>query len=651
MGIPDEDIVQVRASTDIVALISEYTPLKRVGRRFVALCPFHSEKSGSFSVNAEEGLYYCFGCQAKGDAISFLRAIEGCSFVEAVERLGAKAGISIRNDVDERDRKARDERKALYDAMDKAVAFYHDRLLAHPDAARARQYLRSRGFDSDTVRHFRLGWAPEGGNQLTRGITAPQAALTGAGLSIQGSYGLRDVFRGRLIFPIFQPDGQAIALGGRVVPGIGDGDGPKYRNSAENRIYQKRSTLYGLNFARQSIVHSGEVIVCEGYTDVIGFFRVGNPGAVATCGTALTEDHFKLLARFGRRIILAFDADGAGQNAAARFYEWEKRYEIEVAVAALPPGIDPGALAESDPEQLRAAVADAKSYLDFRVGRAIGAEDLKHPEGRARAAEAAVTMIAEHPSDLVRDQYVVMTADRTRMDTGRLRELLGDALKRQQQGARQDPKRGPARGTTPLDGGRNPAGDDEPPLRDEDAPPDDTAGGPRPSPSEPLRRPAKVTPGQRAGRDALALAIHEPAAMAGRLDEMLFADPLHRRGYMALAGADSLRDAIEQSDDEVADLLIQLANYDPQTEADQAIVALVRSVATEALGDLQAEAREAQVAGDDERLLRIAPTLFWLKSELEVFGDVGAGDQARREVVEAADRLLGWLRSRRGEGA
>ena len=138
MGIPDEDIVQVRASTDIVALISEYTPLKRVGRRFVALCPFHSEKSGSFSVNAEEGLYYCFGCQAKGDAISFLRAIEGCSFVEAVERLGAKAGISIRNDVDERDRKARDERKALYDAMDKAVAFYHDRLLAHPDAARAR---------------------------------------------------------------------------------------------------------------------------------------------------------------------------------------------------------------------------------------------------------------------------------------------------------------------------------------------------------------------------------------------------------------------------------------------------------------------------------------------------------------------------------
>jgi DNA primase len=648
MGIPDEDIGHVRASTDIVALIGEYTPLKRVGRRFVGLCPFHSEKSGSFSVNAEEGLYYCFGCQASGDAISFLRAIEGCSFVESVERLGAKAGIAVRNDANERDRKARDERQALYDAMEKAVAFYHDRLLAHADASRARQYLRSRGFDSDTVRQFRLGWAPEGGTQLTRGVGVSETALTGAGLSTHGSYGLRDVFRGRVIFPIFQADGKAVALGGRLVPGIGDGQGPKYRNSAENRIYQKRSTLYGLNFARQSIVHSGEVVVCEGYTDVIGFFRAGVPRAVATCGTALTEDHFKLLARFGRRIILAFDADGAGQSAAARFYEWEKRYEIEVAVAGMPAGIDPGDLAESDPERLGAAVAEAKSYLDFRVGRAIEAEDLKHPEGRARAAEAAVTMIAEHPSDLVRDQYVVMTADRTRTDTGRLRELLEQARKRQQLGhARQDPKRGTSVGGSPP----NAPADDEPPLRDEDAPPDDTAGGPRSSPDHVPRKRGPVTPGQRAGRDALSLAIHEPAAMAHRLDEVLFADPLQREAFMALAGADSLRGAIEQSDDEVADLLIQLANYDPQTEVDQAVVALVRSVTQEAVAELQADGREAQLAGDDNWLISTNPIVVWLKSELEVFADVGAGDHPPASVVEAADRLLGWLSSRRGESA
>jgi len=645
MGIPDEDIVQVRASTDIVALIGEYTPLKRVGRRFVGLCPFHSEKSGSFSVNGEEGLYYCFGCGAKGDAISFLRAIDGCSFVEAVERLGAKAGIAVRNEAGEQDRKARDERQSLYDAMEKAVDFYHDRLLTHPDAARARQYLRSRGFASDTVRQFRLGWAPEGGSQLTQGIKANRAALTGAGLSTQGSYGLRDVFRGRVIFPIFQADGKAVALGGRLVPGIGDGQGPKYRNSAESRVYQKRSTLYGLNFARQSIVHSGEVIVCEGYTDVIGCFRAGLPRAVATCGTALTDDHFKLLARFGRRIILAFDADMAGQSAAARFYEWEKRFEIEVAVAAMPPGIDPGELATSDPDQLRAAVAGAKSYLDFRVGRAIDTEDLKHPEGRARAAEAAVAVIAEHPSDLVRDQYVVMTADRTRIDTGRLRELLEQARRRHQHGqGRQDPKRGAAQGGTL----RSALQDDEPPLRDEDAPPDDIARVARPGPSGSPTRP-RATPGQRAGRDALALAIHEPAAMAHRIDEALFADPLQRRAFAALATANNLRGAIEQSDDDVADLLVQLANYDPQAEADQAIVALVRSVATGALGDLQAEAREAQLAGDDGRLRAIGPSVVWLKSQLEVFADVGAGRHPPAPVVEAADLLLGWLRSRQGE--
>jgi DNA primase len=652
MGIPDEDVVQVRASTDIVALISEYTPLKRVGRRFVGLCPFHSEKSGSFSVNGEEGLYFCFGCRAAGDAITFLRAIEGCSFVEAVERLGARAGIAVRNDVDERDRKSREELRTLYDAMEAAVAFYHERLLRHSDAARARQYLRSRGFDSDIVRRFRLGWAPEGGSQLTTGIKASQAALSGTGLAAQGSYGLRDVFRGRVIFPIFQTDGKAVALGGRLVPGIGDGQGPKYRNSAESRIYQKRSTLYGLNFARQGIVHDGEVIVCEGYTDVIGFFRVGVPAAVATCGTSLTEDHFKLLARFGRRIILAFDADGAGQNAAARVYEWEKRHEIEVAVATMPAGIDPGELAESDPERLKSAVAGARSYLDFRVGRAIEGEDLKRPEGRARAAEAAVAMIAEHPSGLVRDQYVVMTADRTRIDTGRLRELLEQARRRQLRtplGAAG--KRGtPPSGTSGERASRDAHDDEEPPLRDEDGP-SDTTGRVVRSQSAGTPAGSRATPGQRAGRDALALAIHEPAAMARRLDAVLFADPLQGRAFRSLAGANSLRDAIEESDDEVAELLIQLANYDPHTEADQAIVALVRSVAQEALAELQAEAREAQLAGDDVRVVAIAPILVWLKSELEVFADVGAGDHPPASVIEATDRLIGWLASRRGEGA
>ncbi len=598
MAIPDEDVAAVRTATDIVALIGEYTPLKRSGTRFQGLCPFHSEKTPSFSVNAVEGLYYCFGCQVSGDAITFLRAIEGCSFVEAVERLAARAGVKIRNDAGDADREARDKRNVLYEAMEQAVAFYHDRLLHHTDASRARQYLRSRGLESETVRRFKLGWAPEGGNQLVKAVRSGALALTGAGLAVQGQYGLRDAFRGRIIFPISQPDGKPIALGGRLVPGVGDGNGPKYRNSTETPIYQKRSTLYALNLARQAIVQTGEVIVCEGYTDVIGFFRAGLPRAVATCGTALTEDHFKLLARFGRRIVLAFDADAAGQSAASRFYEWERRHEIEVAVADLPTGQDPGDLASSDPDLLRAAVENARSYLEFRLERVFASADLRRPEGRARAAESAIGVIAEHPHELVRDQYLVALADRTRIDLEQLRPWLKSALDR---------------------------------------------GAPAPREPGARRRDRAGGGGERAGREVLTLAIQEPAAMAGRISAALFADPLQRAAYTALASSPSLHDAIERADEDVARLLVELANVDAGTSPDQAVIALVRARAQEVVAELQADSRAAQASGDEDRVLTAARDSAWLKSELEVFSEVGAGHRPPPAVIEAADRLLAWL--------
>ena len=188
-----------------------------------------------------------------------------------------------------------------------------------------------------------------------------------AGLAHESQNRLRDGFRGRVIFPIFDPAGKAIALGGRILPGGPDGAGPKYRNSPETPVYSKRRTLYGLNWAKQAVVQTGEVIICEGYTDVIGFFTAGMPRAVATCGTSLTEEHFRLLSRFAKRVVLAFDADAAGQQAAARFYEWERRHELEVAVAALPLGCDPADLAKRDPEALKEAVEGARTFLSFRV--------------------------------------------------------------------------------------------------------------------------------------------------------------------------------------------------------------------------------------------------------------------------------------------
>ena len=539
MAIPDEDVAAVRSATDILALIGEYTPLKRVGRRYVGLCPFHAEKTGSFSVNAEEGLYYCFGCQVSGDAITFLRNIEGCDFVEAVERLAARAGIAIRHDTGGKDQPDREGRKALLGVMERAVAFYHEELLSQPDAKRARQYLRSRGYEGETVRQFGLGWAPEAGRSLVGAVRAPADLLVKAGLAHQGQHGLRDAFRGRVIFPIFDPAGKAIGLGGRVLPGAGEGAGPKYRNSPETPIYSKRRTLYGLNWAKQAVVQTGEVIICEGYTDVIGFFTAGLPRAVATCGTALTEEHFRLLGRFAKRVVLAFDADAAGQSAAARFYEWEKRHELEVAVAALPPGSDPADIAMREPQALRDAVEQARTFLRFRVERALASSELKTGEGRAHAAEAALAMVAEHPNELVRDQYLVTVSDRTQARPRATATTAGRA----RAGLRGvGAARLPTRLAGPSAGGRPRPSDEEPPWE-----PDPEGGSEqRTGQSRPARAGLQLSAETRASCPRASvpagthcvLAVREPQAMAGRLERGPVRRPAPARRSQGAHGLD-----------------------------------------------------------------------------------------------------------------
>ena len=349
MAIPDEDVAAVRSATDILALIGEYTPLKRVGRRYVGLCPFHAEKTGSFSVNAEEGLYYCFGCQASGDAITFLRNIEGCDFVEAVERLAARS----RDRDPPRHRRqgpARPRRAQSAARRHGAGGRLLPRGAAEPAGCRsaARQYLRSRGYEGETVRQFGLGWAPETGRSLVGAVRAPADLLVKAGLAHQGQNGAPGCLPGPGHLPDLRPGRQGDrarrqdpARRRRKGPARSTATRPRHRSTRKGR------TLYGLNWAKQAVVQTGEVIICEGYTDVIGFFTAGLPRAVATCGTALTEEHFRLLGRFAKRVVLAFDADAAGQSAAARFYEWETRHELEVAVAALPPGSDPAEICDA----------------------------------------------------------------------------------------------------------------------------------------------------------------------------------------------------------------------------------------------------------------------------------------------------------------
>ena len=403
MGIVDDDIERLRSTVSIVDTIQHYVALKRVGRNWVGLCPFHAEKSGSFNVREETGRYKCFGCDKGGDVFTFIQEIEQLDFPGAVEHLAAKAGIQL-NYTSTGQSKERARRKQLVEAMNEAVEWYHQRLLTDPDARGARDYLRRRGLAGDVARQFKLGWAPDDWDALSRGLGASPDVMQSVGLAFRNKRNkMQDSFRARVMFPIFSESGEALAFGGRILPG--SDDPAKYKNSSETPIYTKSKVLYGLNWAKADIAKHDQVVVCEGYTDVIGFHRAGVARAVATCGTALTEEHVRLLKRYASKVVLAFDADAAGQGAAARFYEWEQAHAVEVSVARLPQGKDPGDLAQSDPESLQRAVDTAMPFLGFRLQRTLNARPLDSPENRARLAEEAMAVVNEHPNANVRKLY------------------------------------------------------------------------------------------------------------------------------------------------------------------------------------------------------------------------------------------------------
>ena len=520
MGIHDEDVARVREATDIVAVIGEYVQLKRVGRRWQGLCPFHAEKTPSFSVNAEMGVYHCFGCKASGDAITFLREVEHVDFPEAVERLAGRSGIVLRY-TSPGEGADRQKRGKLTEALEQAVEWYHQRLLTAPDAGPARSYLRQRGYDGDVVRQYKLGWAPDDWDALAQGLGAgvdkgmSAQVFSDAGLGFRNKGGrIQDSFRARVLFPIFDPSGKPVGFGGRVLPG---GEGPKYKNSVDNAVYRKSRVLYGLNWAKQDVVNAGEVIVCEGYTDVIGFTQAGIPRAVATCGTALTEDHVRVLRRFAPRIVLAFDADAAGQTAAERFSQWEHAFEVEVAVADLPPGADPGDLAQSDPDRLAAAVSDAVDFMDFRINRVLGDTDLSTVKGQVRAGERAARLVAEHPNPEIRDKYLVDVADRCSVSADHLRGVVADTRRR---GRRRPSRQAAEDAPHPADMGAESGGDQG------DYSVYESDNGLNSSPDTP--------PPNNVERQVLWLAANEPSAVWPEIVPEMFHHPLYRGLFESL---------------------------------------------------------------------------------------------------------------------
>ncbi|MGH9211529.1 MAG: DNA primase [Acidimicrobiales bacterium] len=627
MGILDEDVAAVRAASDIVGVISQYVQLRRVGQRWQGLCPFHPEKTPSFSVNALEGLWYCFGCQAKGDVITFVREKENLDFVGAVEWLAAKANVTLRY-TDRAEGEGRKRRARLLDVMGQAVDWYHHRLLSGTDAGHARRYLRERGLDGDVVREYRLGWAPDDWDQLSRALRLGRQDAEDSGLGfVNRRDRLQDSFRARVMFPIFDAQGDPVSFGGRILPG-GErpGNQGKYKNTTETPLYHKSKVLYGLDRAKTGIVSSATAVICEGYTDVIGFHRSGVATAIATCGTALTEEHVKLLRRFdARRMVLAFDADGAGLAAAERFYQWEREHDLEVVVADLPAGQDPGDVAQTDPEQLVVAVEGARPFLRFRLDRAFETADLSSPEGRARAAERALALVAEHPAAMVRDQYLMDVAGRCRIDLERLRSEL-DALRRGGRGRRGGQGGATGRGPSVApSSGPAPAG-----SASGQSSPRPPGGG---TPQANGRRSRTAGP----AFEVLRHAVHNRSEVQPWLRREVLGDPVHQQMLAALDGAPTAADALAGASPAVADLLARLVVDEPSSEPFEAVRRLLTEVARVELAELPL--RAASLADPADVLAESA----FLGRCIDELRDVEAS-------VGAADRLLAWLVEKAGDG-
>jgi len=409
------EIDEVRTRTDILAVVEQYVGLKKNGKVFKGLCPFHNEKTPSFQVSPEMERWHCFGCGEGGDVIKFVQKIENLSFVEALEKLALRAGITLtrpgglagqRNqyqEVSERDR--------IYKVNGIALRYFKEMLAASDVAQR---YIEDRKIAPETQQEFSLGYAPEGWDGLTSYLArnkVPAADAVLAELITRNDRGgYYDKLRGRLIFPIFDVQDRPIAFGGRILGPSTSGQ-PKYWNSPEHPAFNKSRTLYGLGWARKSISTEGFVIIVEGYTDVISAHQAGIKNVVAPLGTALTEEHVKTLARLAPIALLCFDADSAGLKAAFRAADIFEANSIEVRVLDLPEGEDPDSMLRSGRrEEFAQAITNAVPLVEYRVRRLIRQEAAQTDRDRVGLMRKAMPILGAVKSVIERDQYVKMLA-------------------------------------------------------------------------------------------------------------------------------------------------------------------------------------------------------------------------------------------------
>jgi DNA primase len=527
--ISNDSLEQVKQAVDIVEVITAHTDLRRQGARWVGLCPFHEERTPSFSVDAQEKLYHCFGCGVGGDTIKFVEEKEGLGFADAVELLADRYGVELeREREDPRAEARRAQRRRLEDLLGRAAAFYSSYLWDSEKARKAREYLASRGLGGEMLRAFGVGYAPSAWDQLLlRGQRAGFRIeeLRAVGLVQRGRGGGEyDRFRERIMFPIRDRRGRVLGFGGRAMR---SDQGAKYVNTAETDFFHKSRMLYGIDVAKGAIAKAGRAVVVEGYTDVLALHQAGVEEAVGVMGTSITDEQVAALSGMVEEVVLALDADSAGQEAMLRAQRVAAGRKMRLLVAAMPAGEDPAEMvaAEGGAERFRELLGGAVELSAFQVGLVLDGTDTGSPAERDRALAELAPVLAGMGESVSRDDLVRKVAERLDLEPAM---VMGRVVASQ-----------------PTAGG----------AREAQAP---SAGASAP----PRRRSAgELTSRERRERALLAMCIAQPKEGRGYLDRLVD-DHLSASGGRALAW---LRDHLDDpasdlphDDDELAGLVAEL---------------------------------------------------------------------------------------------
>ena len=593
---------RVRDAVDFVELVSARTDLRRAGtNRYEGLCPFHEERTPSFGIDPTQKVYYCFGCQAAGDVFTFVQETEGVDFRGALELLADRTGVELeREQEDEREAQSRRERERLLQLLARTSAYYERCLWDSEEAARSREYLLGRGLREEMLREFHVGYAPSAWDRvltasLRGGFSEAELYATGLAQRSQQNGQLYDRFRSRIMFPLTDMRGRVLGFGARA---LSEDQQPKYLNTSDNSVYHKGQHLYGADLARAHAAKAGQTILCEGYTDVIALHQAGIRNTVGSMGTALTAEQVGELARMAPMVLLALDADSAGQEAMLRAAALAVRRKLELRVVPLPAGTDPAELVQAEGAgAIERAVQTSVPFVRFRVERVLAGGDYGSPEGRDRMLDELRPVFATLPPSALRMELTRMVSERVQLPESLAERTLAERARRGGSGAgeRSADRRG---GTGTGEG------------------------------AEATRQPASrvVSRGESTERAFLAQCIAEPESGARALGEVDLA---------AHFTSDLVRRAAEHLRTHLTDPGAQLPEDDPQLAGLLAELVVQAGGETPAPAMLESQRMQLELARIDREIQRARAQESGEVSELAV-----RRAQVKREFDRAYERAL-----------